>query len=67
MKTIRSTEYFKSFAPVAQRGEPSVLCEVYFARDERPKSVILGWESSDSCVGVARPEGSANKFKDPVN
>ena len=58
---IRSTEYIKSFAPVAQLGEASVLREVYFARGERPKSMILGWESGASRVGVARPEGSINE------
>jgi hypothetical protein len=58
---IRLNEYLKVIAPVAQLGESSVVCEVYFARDERPKSVILGWGSGDSRVGVARPEGSVNK------
>jgi hypothetical protein len=58
---IRLTAKLKSFAPVAQLGETSDLCEVYFARGERPKSVILGWGSGDSRVGVARPEGSVNE------
>ena len=30
-------------------------------QSERLKSMILGWESGGSRVGVARPEGSLNK------
>ena len=63
---IRSTEYIKSFAPVAHLGETSVLCEVYFARDERPKSMILGRESGKAAWAL--PDRRVASMKnDPVN